>query len=73
MNIKEAKNEIKNAVRIYVDKDENGKYRIPREKQRPRPAPRVKCPMQKQRLHRKEISRIIAVQWQQNGNRLAIN
>ena len=25
MNIKEAKNEIKNAVRIYVDKDENGK------------------------------------------------
>ena len=35
MNIKEAKNEIKNAVRIYVDKDENGKYRIPREKQRP--------------------------------------
>ena len=35
MNIKEAKNEIKNTVRIYLDKDELGDYRISREKQRP--------------------------------------
>ena len=35
MNIKEAKNEIKNAVRIYLEKDDDGRYRIPREKQRP--------------------------------------
>lgn len=35
MNIKEAKNEIRNAVRIYLERDGDGKYRIPREKQRP--------------------------------------
>ena len=35
MNIKEAKNEIKNAVRIYLEKDDDGRYRISREKQRP--------------------------------------
>ena len=35
MNILEAKNEIKNTVRIYLDKDESGAYIIPRERQRP--------------------------------------
>lgn len=35
MNIKEAKNEIKNTVKIYLAKDETGRYRIPRERQRP--------------------------------------
>ena len=35
MNIIEAKNEIKSAVRIYLEKDENGDYIIPEERQRP--------------------------------------
>ncbi len=35
MNILEAKNEIKNAVRIYLAKDANGNYEIPVERQRP--------------------------------------
>lgn len=35
MNILEAKNEIKSAVRIYLEKDENGDYVIPEERQRP--------------------------------------
>lgn len=35
MNIIEAKNEIKSAVRIYLEKDENGDYVIPEERQRP--------------------------------------
>ena len=29
MNIKEAKNYIKDSVRIYLKKDEEGEYRIP--------------------------------------------
>ena len=28
MNILEAKNEIKSAIRIYLEKDENGDYKI---------------------------------------------
>ncbi|SHN50275.1 ATPase family associated with various cellular activities (AAA) [Butyrivibrio hungatei DSM 14810] len=35
MNIDEAKNEVKNAVRAYLLKDEAGQYEIPVEKQRP--------------------------------------
>lgn len=35
MNIAEAKNEIKNSVRIYLERDENGDYLIPEERQRP--------------------------------------
>lgn len=35
MNIKEAKQQIKEAVSIYLMKDENGDYRIPVERQRP--------------------------------------
>lgn len=35
MNIKEAKEEIKNAVRAYLEKDEAGQYEIPVERQRP--------------------------------------
>jgi hypothetical protein len=35
MNIKEAKNEIKNAMKAYFTKDEFGEYVIPIEKQRP--------------------------------------
>ncbi|MBQ7373916.1 MAG: AAA family ATPase [Clostridia bacterium] len=35
MNIIEAKNEIKSAVKIYLEKDENGDYIIPEERQRP--------------------------------------
>ena len=35
MNIKEAKDEIKNAVRAYLEKDEAGQYEIPVERQRP--------------------------------------
>ena len=35
MNILEAKNEIKNAVRIYLSKDADGNYEIPVERQRP--------------------------------------
>ncbi len=35
MNILEAKNEIKNTVRIYLDKSEDESYVIPRERQRP--------------------------------------
>lgn len=35
MNILEAKNEIKSAIRIYLEKDENGDYVIPEERQRP--------------------------------------
>ena len=35
MNIKEAKNQIEQAVKIYLTKDEYGNYRIPLEKQRP--------------------------------------
>ena len=35
MNIKEAKNQIKQSVSIYLAKDEFGNYKIPIEKQRP--------------------------------------
>ena len=35
MNIKEAKQDIKNTVRAYLDKDEFGQYRIPEVRQRP--------------------------------------
>ena len=35
MNIKEAKEQIKNAMTAYFTKDEYGNYRIPIEKQRP--------------------------------------
>jgi len=35
MNIKEAKQEIKNTVQAYLQKDENGEYRIPAIRQRP--------------------------------------
>ncbi len=35
MNIKEAKNYIKDSVRIYLKKDEEGEYRIPLVRQRP--------------------------------------
>ncbi len=35
MNINEAKQEVKNAVRAYLEKDEAGQYEIPVEKQRP--------------------------------------
>ena len=35
MNIKEAKNYIKDSVRIYLKKDEDGEYRIPVVRQRP--------------------------------------
>lgn len=35
MNILEAKNEIKNSIKIYLAKDANGNYEIPVERQRP--------------------------------------
>ena len=35
MNIKKAKEDIKNTVRAYLDKDEYGQYRIPEVRQRP--------------------------------------
>ncbi|MCR5670898.1 MAG: AAA family ATPase [Butyrivibrio sp.] len=35
MNIDQAKQEVKNAVRIYLEKDETGRYEIPIERQRP--------------------------------------
>ena len=35
MNIKEAKEQIKNAVTAYFSKDEFGNYEIPVERQRP--------------------------------------
>ena len=35
MNIKDAKNYIKDTVRIYLKKDEEGEYRIPVVRQRP--------------------------------------
>jgi len=35
MNIKEAKQEIKNSIRAYLKKDENGEYAIPSVRQRP--------------------------------------
>ncbi len=35
MNIKEAKEEVKNAVRAYLEKDEAGQFEIPVERQRP--------------------------------------
>ena len=35
MNIKEAKQEIKNTVRAYLQKDESGEYRISAIRQRP--------------------------------------
>ena len=35
MNIKRAKQEIKNAIAAYLEKDEKGRYRIPPVRQRP--------------------------------------
>ena len=35
MNIQEAKDQIKNAVRTYLSKDDTGRYAIPRSRQRP--------------------------------------
>lgn len=35
MNIKEAKLEVEKAVKIYLEKDENGEYRVPLVRQRP--------------------------------------
>ncbi|MBP5394648.1 MAG: AAA family ATPase [Candidatus Methanomethylophilaceae archaeon] len=35
MNIQEAKDQIKNAVRAYLSKDDTGRYAIPRSRQRP--------------------------------------
>lgn len=35
MNIKEAKMEVEQAVKIYLEKDENGEYRVPLVRQRP--------------------------------------
>ena len=35
MNIQEAKDQIKNAVRAYLSKDSSGRYEIPRSRQRP--------------------------------------
>ena len=35
MNIKQAKEHIKNSVRLYLKKDEYGEYRIPVVRQRP--------------------------------------
>lgn len=35
MNINEAKEEVKNAVRAYLEKDDAGQYEIPKERQRP--------------------------------------
>lgn len=35
MNIKEAKNEVMKAVKIYLEKDEHGEYRVPVVRQRP--------------------------------------
>ena len=35
MNINEAKEEVKNAVRAYLEKDDAGQYEIPVERQRP--------------------------------------
>ena len=35
MNIKDAKNEVMKAVKIYLEKDENGDYRVPVVRQRP--------------------------------------
>ncbi len=35
MNIKRAKEEIRHTVRLYLEKDEDGQYRIPLVRQRP--------------------------------------
>ena len=35
MNIREAKEQIEHAVKLYLEKDEKGRYIIPTEKQRP--------------------------------------
>ena len=35
MNIDQAKEEVKNAVRAYLEKDDAGQYEIPTERQRP--------------------------------------
>ena len=35
MNIREAKEQIEHAVKLYLEKDEKGRYIIPIEKQRP--------------------------------------
>lgn len=35
MNIKEAKEEVKKAVKVYLEKDKNGEYRVPVVRQRP--------------------------------------
>ena len=35
MNIKEAKMEVEKAVKVYLEKDENGEYRVPLVRQRP--------------------------------------
>ena len=35
MNIKEAKMEVEKTVKVYLEKDENGEYRIPLVRQRP--------------------------------------
>ena len=35
MNIDQAKEEVKNAVKAYLEKDEAGQYEIPTERQRP--------------------------------------
>ena len=35
MNIDQAKEEVKNAVRAYLEKDDAGQYEIPIERQRP--------------------------------------
>ena len=35
MNIQEAKDQIKSAVRAYLSKDPSGSYEIPRSRQRP--------------------------------------
>lgn len=35
MNIREAKEQIEHAVKLYPEKDEKGRYIIPTEKQRP--------------------------------------
>ena len=43
MNIKRAKQEIKNALRAYLAKDEFGAWRIPPIRQRPVPAVKSRC------------------------------
>ena len=35
MNIKEAKMEVEKTVKVYLEKDENGEYRVPLVRQRP--------------------------------------